>query len=191
MRLTAAIAGLAAALAIGGAAQADPLFDLYQSVCVNTLAAPAAATAAAEAQGLTNPPPAQAAQIATLFGADGAGQARVDMKTQRLLVVGTKIFPLGPLKPNVRICLVGMPGAPSQAVKDQLAALAAVPAYPMNASGLETVYIFTEDGGLHAPVKNPDDDKAIAAAIAGGRVRIAFMMASGPFTALAYAIPEK
>ena len=191
MKLTAAIAGLAAALAVAGAAQADPLFDLFQTVCVKTQAQPAAALKVAESQGWVALPPQVAAQLTKAFGADASGDARVDMATHRLAVVGEKEFPLGAGKTKVQICTVGVPAADATDIKAEAAEFAGVAPYAPATDAHTTAYVFTEDGSRHTAIANPNDDKTMASLVTSGRARVVFVQADGPIAFAAYAIPEK
>jgi hypothetical protein len=185
----------AAILALGlsglavSAAQAGPLFDSYQGLCVKTDAVPAAVLSTADAGGWMAIPDAMLLQLSTASKVDGAqGRMKSDSAGLSIVIVGHKAMPMGDDTLNVRFCAVAAMAGGGEAAGAELATWAAVPASPDLSKAGATGYAFTSHGGTHAAVTNPNDAQA-KALLKSGRVNMAFSQEGKGLTLLAFAVP--
>ena len=185
----------AAALALGlggfavSAAQAGPLFDTYQGLCVKTGAAPAAVLSAADAGGWMAIPDAMLLQLSAASKVDGAqGRMKSDSAGLSIVIVGHKAMPVGEDTVNLRFCGVAAMAGGGEPSGAELATWAAVPASPELSKAGATGYAFTSQGGVHTAVSNPNDAQA-KALLKSGRVNMAFSQEGKGLTLLAFAVP--
>lgn len=188
--LRAGLVAVSLGLAAASAARAEPLFDAYQSLCVKTAAEPPKTLAAADAAGWMAVPAPLLQQLSKAAAVDGAdGRMKSDAAGIGLVLVGHKALPIGGANVDVRICAVATTSPVADALKDELAAWAAVPSEPALSGADRTGYEFTDVGGVHAVISKPSDDQA-RALLRSGHVELAFVQVSKGLTLLAFAVPS-
>jgi hypothetical protein len=154
--------GLVLALwsACGGAFADTSTFALFQRLCVDTRANPAAALAAAKAEGFVQPMSGIVKDLATLQLEGPQTRAKLVDDGILILIVGHKPFPASPKAVMIGCALVIAPAdAPSE---DALAAWTGVPA--MQGEDGQPFYLFTGDAAhRHSALGGSADDLAAAA----------------------------
>jgi len=184
---------LALGLAAATAAQADPLFDAFQSLCVKEAGDSKASLTAAEAASWQAVPDTLKQQIGGgLKLQDFDARMKTDAAGISFVIVGGQSLPLGDQLVPVHLCAVATTAAAGDAPKEALAAWAAVPSNP--APGSDGVgYAFSEEPTGHKVIEKPPNpqDPALKALLASGKVRIALERSAPNLTVLTYAVVPK
>jgi hypothetical protein len=191
--LKAGLLALALSAAAGASAQAAPLFDAYQGLCLKTDADAAASLAAASAAGWTPIPAAMLAQLGAGAGIEKAdGRMRSSAAGLDFMLVGAKTMPIGGLSLAVRFCAVATTGAPATPTELSiaLAGWAKIPATPAVSKNGQIGYVFLDEGGAHKPISTPGDEAAAKAMLQSGHLRFAFVQEGPALNLLAYAVPS-
>ena len=151
------------ALAGGTALAQTPTFGLFQKLCVDTHAAPAAALAAAKAEGFVVPLASITRDLATLQLQESQSRARLVDGGILIMVVGHKPFPAGAAMTMAGCALVIVPAdGPSE---DSLAAWAGVA--PAQGGDGQPYFLFTGDPAHRRPALDAAPDDLTASAKAG------------------------
>ena len=150
--------------ACAGSALADtPTFALFQRLCVDTRAAPAAALAAAKADGFVQPLSSITRDLATLQLENAQTRARLVDDGILILIVGKKPFPAGPGMTMAGCGLVIVPA--DAASEDALAAWAGVA--PTQGQDGQPFFLFTGDPTHRRSALDASPDELTASARAG------------------------
>ncbi len=146
-----------------GAALADSReFALFQRLCVETHADPAAALAAAKAEGFVEPMAAMTKDLASVELDDPKSRAKLVDDGLLMLVVGHKPFPAGPGLTMAGCGLVILPA--NSPAEDALTAWAGVS--PIQGDDGQPFFLFSGDQAHRKSALNitPDDMAALAKA---------------------------
>jgi hypothetical protein len=181
---------LAASLGTAGAAAADPTFEVFRELCVNTRAQAPAALAKADAQGWTDMPSMFVDEIAKAGFAEGEGRATSRNRVLTLMYAGHGAPMVEGVPLPVRACAVGARPAHNEAVRNAAAAFAAVPTDPALPAQTGEAYAFVSESGVHqqvtaAELRSPRGQDLIR------RGRVSMLIVAGRPAAplLVYAIP--
>jgi len=160
VRLRALGFGLAAALALGGAARAAD-FDDFKTFCVAPHGDGKAALAAADAVGWSALPDAMMAQLKRPGMEAAQGRMKTDAGAMRFLLVASQAQVGGPTAPHMDACVLGV-APPTAGLVDQVKAWVAAPEIAFNtpSSNLHA-YAFIDEGGHHNPIQTQGVDPAI------------------------------
>jgi hypothetical protein len=181
---------LAASLGTAGAAAADPTFEAFRELCVNTRAQAPAALAAADAKGWTDMPAMFQDEIDRAGFSAGEGRATSRNRVIMLMYAGqgAPVVEGAPLP--VRACAVAARPANNQSVRTAAAVFAAVPTDPALPAQKGEAYAFTTERGVHqqvtaAELRSPRGQDLIR------RGRVSMLIVAGRPAAplLVYAIP--
>jgi len=180
----------AAGLGMAGAASADPTFEAFRELCVNTRAEAPAALAAADAQGWTDMPAMFVDEIAKAGFSGGEGRARNRNRVLYLMYAGQGAPMVEGAPMPVRACAVAARPANAEAMRKAAADFAGVPADPALPAQKGAAYAFTGEAGAHrqvtaAELSSPSGKDLIR------RGRVSMLIVGGRPAAplLVYAIP--
>jgi hypothetical protein len=190
--LKAVVMGLGLA-AMATAANADPLFDAFQSLCVKQAGDGQATLQAAEAASWQVVPDAMKQQLGGGFKLQNFdARMKSDAAGLSFVLVGNQALPLGGQKVSVKLCAVATTAATGEASTKALADWAAVPSTPELGSDGQG-FAFTEEPTGHKLLEKPKDpnDPEVRALLGSGKVRMAFSRAAPNMTVLAYAVVPK
>ena len=188
-RMTGAALLAAAALATGPA-HADPAFDAFRDLCVNTRAQAPAALAAADAQGWTEMPAMFLSEIAKQGFNQGEGRARMKNRVLMLMYAGRGAPVVDGEAIPVRVCALGARPSDAESLKKAAADWAAVPADPKLPAQKGEAYAFLDQGGVHTAIaadqlKTPRGKDLIRQ----GRVAMLFVAGQPAAPLIVFAIP--
>jgi hypothetical protein len=165
-----------------GAAFADtPTFALFQRLCVDTHANPAAALAAAKAEGFVEPLPAIIKDLATLQLEGSQSRAKLVDDGILILVVGHKPFPAGPGMTMAGCALVI---APADGPSEEALATWAGAGQTQGDDG-QPFFLFTGDPAHRRSALDASGDE-LAAAAKNGDLQIAGASHKPDVTVLIY-----
>ncbi len=182
---------LAVAIAAGAsAALAEPAFDTFRDLCLNTHAEAPAALAAADRAGWTDMPAMFQDEIAKQGFGGGAGRAKMVNRALMLMYAGQGAPMIDGAAVPVRVCALRLRAADSAAVRKAAADWAAVPADPALPADKGEAYAFLDAGGVHhalpaADLKTPRGQDLIRQ----GRVAMLFVAGQPAAPLIIYAIP--
>jgi hypothetical protein len=183
--------GAAVALASASAAAAAPLFETYQTVCVETRADSSASIQAADRLGWMPLPDPMVAQLQSQTGMrDAKGRMVSTTGGLMFMMVGQRSMPVSGQAMNMTACAVAQMPAPAGAdLKSQVAQWVAVAPDERLTDKNSTAYVFTEEGGVRRKVDKPTDDKA-KALLTARAINFVFIRSDAQMAMLAFAVPS-
>jgi hypothetical protein len=179
---------LIVALAGGGSAAADPLFDEFHDLCIGADSEPAAAIRQADAAGWQPMPEGLRSQVESLGLTVGEGRIRLKDRVTTLLVVGEAAGEVAGEALAGQVCAMAQRPGRSTTLQQAAADWAAVPPAEIEAEGA-TAYAFTDQAGVRTPIDVNDKDRA-REQLASGDARALLAGRRSGFDALFYVIPK-
>lgn len=186
-RLAAALIGAVAA-GLATTAHAGASFEAFRALCINSDAAPAASFAAADERGWMAIPDSLLKRLAS-SGFDAAGgRIKTAKDGFQFMVVGAGERKIDGVSMNVNVCAVGsMPK--NGALRQEAADWVKVPRHPGASKADQDVYVYADEAGARAVVRNTNDPEA-KALLQKGAVRLLYVgEENGELSVMMFAVP--